>query len=63
LIEVIFGTMSGFSIAFGITPDRATLVQWASLVGCSYVVARGLSNMYEGKRIVDKQMDVKTAES
>jgi hypothetical protein len=49
IVEVVFGCVSGLCIALSMTPATAALTQWASLVGCSYVVARGLNNMYDAK--------------
>jgi hypothetical protein len=50
IVEVFFGGVSGFLLAFTMTPATAARTQWASLVACSYVVARGLNNMHDAKR-------------
>ena len=49
-VEVIFGIVYGFSIAFTMAPDKANLPQWASLVGCAYVISRGMNNMNDAKK-------------
>lgn len=49
MVEVVFGAVSGFTIAFSMIPSRPAPSQWASLVGCAYVVARGLNNMSDAK--------------
>ena len=49
VVEVVIGGASGFSIAFSLSPDHINLTQWASIVGCTYVVARGLNNVYDAK--------------
>ena len=40
IVEVIFGVVSGFSIALTLTPTKPWLAQAATLVGCAYVIAR-----------------------
>ena len=50
IIEVLFGSLSAFAIAFSLPSDNISLTEYASLVGSSYVVARGMSNMSEAKR-------------
>lgn len=47
MVEVIIGVASAFSIAIGLAPDRISLAQWSSLVGCAYVIARGMNNVYD----------------
>jgi len=49
MVEVMIGIVSGFSIAFGMVPSHVVLAQWASLIGCSYVIARGLNNVSDAK--------------
>ena len=44
---MVFGTVSAFAIAAAFTPERAMLPQCASLLGCTYVIARGLNNISE----------------
>ena len=39
-VEVLFAICAAFSVSSGISADRLLLSQWATLVGCSYVVAR-----------------------
>jgi hypothetical protein len=48
-VEVLFGIASGFSIALNLSADHAWLPQGATLVGCAYVIARGLNNSSEAK--------------
>jgi|SRR5882724_10695353 len=49
IVEVMFGSASGVAVAFGITSTKASLSQWATLVGCAYVIARGLNNCAEAE--------------
>jgi hypothetical protein len=48
-IEVLFGIVSAFSIAVSLSADRPWLPQGATLVGCAYVIARGMNNMSDAK--------------
>ena len=43
--EVAVGCGFGFSIALTMHPETSSLSQWSSLVGLSYVIARGCNNM------------------
>ena len=49
VVEVIFGGSSAFAVALGISSRSATPSQWATLVGCAYVIARGLNNVSDAK--------------
>jgi hypothetical protein len=49
MVEVIFGIVSGFSIALNLSADHPWLPQGARLVGCAYVIARGMNNVSEAK--------------
>jgi len=49
IIEVLFGSLSAFAIAFSLPGDQISLTEYASLIGSSYVVARGMNNMSEAK--------------
>jgi hypothetical protein len=53
IVEAIFGGVSGYAIAFTLAPGKALLPQWASLVGCAYVIARGLNNMRDSRTAVN----------
>jgi hypothetical protein len=55
VVEIVIGAASGFSIAFALSADHITLPQWASLIGCSYVVARGLNNVYDAKKEISEE--------
>jgi hypothetical protein len=48
LVEFVVGSGSGFAVALGMSPERATPAQWASLLACAYVIARGLGNILDG---------------
>jgi len=50
-VEIGFGIISGFSIALNMTIITAALPQWASLVGCAYVIARGLNNVSDAEKV------------
>jgi hypothetical protein len=50
IVEVLFGSLSAFAIAFSLSSDNISLTEYASLIGSSYVVARGVNNMSEAKR-------------
>jgi len=47
MVEVAFGGVAGWSICFTLAPGQALFSQWAALVGCAYVIARGLNNWAE----------------
>jgi hypothetical protein len=61
LTEVAFGAVSGVSICFRLAPGASMFSQWAALVGCTYVIARGLNNIAEAK--MKGIMDVRPAPS
>jgi hypothetical protein len=49
-VEVLFGLAAAANIVFSkSSPRDLLLVQWAGLVACTYVVARGLNNRFEGE--------------
>jgi len=48
-VEVIFGAVSAFAIASSLSPASRMLGPLTSLIGCAYVIARGMSNVSEGK--------------
>ena len=50
-VEVIFGMASIITISWTLIGNGITLVQWASLIGAAYVVARGLNNMHDARKI------------
>jgi hypothetical protein len=50
-LEVVFGLCYGFSVAFSIRPGEPMFARWATLVGCVYIVARGLNNQSDAKRL------------
>ena len=49
LVEVVFGATSGIAVAFTISLRSSSLTQWATLIGCAYVMARGFSNYDDAK--------------
>lgn len=50
-VEVIIGAASGISIAVGLRPNESMFSRWAALAGCVYVIARGLNNISDARRI------------
>jgi hypothetical protein len=49
-VEVLFGLAAAANIVFSkASPKDLLLAQWAGLVACTYVVARGLNNRFEGE--------------
>ncbi len=48
-IEVVFGMISGFDISADFSINRPLAPQFAALIGCAYVIARGLNNVDEGR--------------
>jgi len=51
IVEVMFGIISGFSVAFTLSAAKPWIPQGPTLVGCAYVIARGLNNIADSKRI------------
>ena len=49
IVEVFFGAASGFAIALSIDSNKPWPPQAATLVGCAYVIERGLNNMRVAK--------------
>lgn len=49
LIEIAFAVASAFVITQGMSTAKGLLAQVTALVGCAYVVARGLGNVAEGR--------------
>jgi len=47
IIEASFGAASTITLVFSSTPSDMHLSQWAGLVGCAYVIARGTTNVSE----------------
>jgi len=45
MVEVAFGISSALTLAFSGLPSELHLSQWTSLVGCVYVISRGMSNI------------------
>lgn len=50
--EVIFACMATAFIAFRIIPGQSVLSQWVALGGAAYVVARGMNNIVEAKKVM-----------
>jgi len=48
-VEVSFGIASAFVLSFSTMPADMHLTQWASLVGCAFVVGRGRNNVEEAR--------------
>jgi hypothetical protein len=46
-VEIAFGAVGGFFICFTLEQGKTLLSQWVGLVGCAYVIARGLNNVAE----------------
>jgi hypothetical protein len=49
VIEVYFGMVSTVASTIYLSWDKATPVQAMSLIGCAYVIARGLNNIFDAK--------------
>jgi len=49
MVEVAFGALGGLSICFTLLPGQTLFSQWVALMGCVYVIARGLNNIAEAK--------------
>jgi hypothetical protein len=58
MVEVLFGSISGFGIALNISPRNSWLTQGAALVGCAYVIARGLNNIADAKKVAARRVTV-----
>lgn len=50
IVEVSFAVCCVFNVSTGISPNRVLFSQWATLGGCTYIVARGLNNISESRR-------------
>jgi hypothetical protein len=50
VVEVAFGVASGFAVAFSIDTPSPSVTQWATLIGCAYVLTRGLNNVYDASQ-------------
>jgi hypothetical protein len=50
MVEIAFGVAASISITFRMNLNQSVLAQWVALVGCAYVVARGLNNLGEARR-------------
>ena len=50
VVEVAFGVASGFAVAFSIYTPSPSVTQWATLIGCAYVLTRGLNNVYDASQ-------------
>jgi hypothetical protein len=46
ITEIAFGVISSGVIVFRISPNDSVFSQWAALVGCAYVIARGMNNAF-----------------
>ena len=44
-VEVIFGCVSSIAIASSLSPSNRILGPLSSLIGCAYVIARGMNNV------------------
>lgn len=47
LCEIGFGITSGATVAATMVPGSSTLPQWMALVGCGYIIVRGMTNVRE----------------
>jgi hypothetical protein len=54
IVEIAFGMGYALSAAFTIRPGEAMLSHWTTLVGCTYIIARGLSNVSEARKKMTK---------
>jgi len=48
IVEVAVGVGSAATVVFSLKVTGAMFPQWTALVGCAYVIARGLNNISEG---------------
>ena len=55
--EVIFAGASAIHVVGKLSPGAAMATQWATLIGCVYIISRGLGNISEG---IDKPVDFVT---
>jgi hypothetical protein len=58
-VEIVFGVASGARILQGLDIRNIVITQWAVLVGCCYIVARGFNNVFEAKEKLET-VDLKT---
>jgi hypothetical protein len=59
LVEIVFALISATSLASGLTPGQAMISRWAALVGCAYILARGVNNYSDGKQLKARDVDVR----
>ena len=48
-IEVAFGAAAAVNLCFTLLPGQSLFSQWAALIGCAYIIARGLGNYTDAK--------------
>jgi D-alanine-D-alanine ligase-like ATP-grasp enzyme len=56
LVEIAFGFFSVFPPLHGLNGSHDLIARWATLVGCAYVISRGLNNTSEAKA---KELEIK----
>lgn len=49
MLEIVFGAVSAFSISSNMKPGEPLFGKWAVLIGCAYVIARGLNNVHDAR--------------
>jgi hypothetical protein len=54
IAEIAFGGVSSIALVAGLRPGEIILSRWTALVGAAYVVARGLGNASEGRKLQNK---------
>jgi uncharacterized membrane protein (GlpM family) len=54
MVEVMLGAAAAVNISVRLMPGQTLLSQWEGLIGCAYVVARGLSNCSDAKLATGK---------
>lgn len=60
MMEVVFAGMASIRVSLHLQPQQIILSQWVALVGCAYVVVRGLSNVSEARK---KAVEIRTAKA
>jgi hypothetical protein len=49
-IEILFGVVSAFGISLSSSGTTNVFARLTALIGCAYVISRGLGNRFEGRR-------------
>ena len=60
-LEVIFGLACAFKFVAHMDFGRVLIYEWAALIGCCYIVTRGMNNMQEAKQRVPEPLSSSAA--